>query len=393
MGDIADKMSSIDLLVGAATMSEKKSSRNVFGEADSSSGREKKFTLSWMRGRDYERKRKLVARYGSPSCIRMNGCVVDKELENSADPSHLLVKHDVATLVRDFLRSNKKNISLWKSELERDGVVIIPGVFHSESVQQDVDGLLQLFRSSHREFRNNPKRSFWVNIKNAQFAVPSSDLRYQTKLGAYWWLKKNHPAMLRLKLKIDLYMASLVEALGIAGSHGQHEIGRFGSTILLSAPGCAEQIPHTDYCSDYLNDMEDKSPGYFLMFGGKSGMFLNVWKRTHLCSLVEFPDKLQEHIGKTFKKEMLYVPPYGILVCRGDLVHSGTAHPKEQNISSVRYHLQFDRYLLPVDDVFELREEFIQNIEGDIAIKSSKAAEKRSYKQGGRSRKKKQKRS
>lgn len=339
-------------------------------------GESKEESHSRIDNAEYERMKKAVSRHASPSCIKKNGCVVQEDLKNKLGSENLKTKYEVALLVGGFLKKHKEDLSRWKAELMQEGVVIVPDVFHTKDIQENVEELFRTMRISHRRFIENLSHSPWENIRNAAKKVASSDQRYQTKFGAYWWLKKHCPEKLALKLKIDLFMASLVEALGIAGAHGQHEIPRFGSTILLSAPGCAEQIPHTDYCTGYHDHTDDSSPAYFLMFGGKNGMHLNVWRRSYLTSLVDLPE-LSNHLGETFKKETVYVPPNAIIISRGDLVHSGTAYPRSEKMAGVRYHLQFNRYRLPVGDVFEIRNDFVQNKVGDLTLRGSSAGKKR----------------
>ena len=168
----------LELLDRADLRSDEIEPRNVFGDRRSSPRKEKRCSPAWMRGPDYERMRKLVARYASPSCIKKNGCIVHMDLENTIDPDNLNIKYTVATLVRDFLRKNRASISTWKTELNQEGVVILPGVFHSEGIQKDIEDLMQTFRRSHAEFRQNGKRSCWANITNAKDGDPASDLRY-----------------------------------------------------------------------------------------------------------------------------------------------------------------------------------------------------------------------
>ena len=315
------------------------------------------------------RMRKFIRKYSSPSCIGKNGCKVHRDLQG-ADDENLKMKYEVSTWVREYLKENRESISGWLSDVAEDGLVVLPNVFRREDVQNDAEELLRFFRCSQNILRdiNDQDESFWVTITNAPDGNPRTHLRYQTVKGAYSWLKAKFPQKLRLKLKIDLYMASLTECLGVLGNQGVHESPRYGSTMLLSQPGCAEQIPHTDYASSYFKFSSDKTPGYFLMFGGRNGMRLNIWRGSHLASLTKIPEELQEQLGNTFKKEVLFVSPRDAVICRGDLVHSGTAYPREEKMAGVRYHLMFDREDMQVDDIIEPREEFMRNEKGDLTL-------------------------
>lgn len=326
---------------------------------------------------ELDRMRKNVAKYASPSCIKKNGCKVKFELGGTDEEKNM--KYEVSILVRDFLKRNGPKISEWVSELQQEGCVVLPNVFYTEAIEHDAEELLRFFRCSQNILKDieDEDESFWVHIRNAEDENPETHLRYQTVNGAYLWLKSYYPAKLKLKLKIDLYVASLTEGLGILGNNSQHEISRYGSTLLLSRPGCAEQIPHTDYSSKYFKYTSDLTPGYFVMFGGRNGMSLNIWRGSHLTSVSKIPEELQHQLGKTFKKEVLYVPPGAMLVCRGDLVHSGTAYPKEEKMASIRYHLMFDREDMQVDDVIEPREEFRQNEKGDFTLQIESGKRKR----------------
>ena len=327
-----------------------------------------------------ERWRKSVAKYANPSCINKNGCKVKMDLEGTTNDDGMRTRYEVSILVAEFMRANKTNVSEWISQLSNDGLVLIPNVFFTESIQDDAEDLLWTFRRSQSMLKSiqDPGESFWAHVTNAAREDPKSHLRYMAKKGGYLWLKRFLPEKLKVKHKVDLFLASLVESLGILGTQEQYEISRYGSTLLLSLPGCAEQVPHTDYCWTYFKYTTDRRPAYFLMFGGSSGMKLNVWRGSHLTSITRIPEELQEQLGKTLKKEVLYVPPHAVVVCRGDLVHSGTSYPETEKMASVRYHLTFDREDLAEDDVFQLREEYMQGEEGNLAIVSNGRKRKRS---------------
>ena len=320
----------------------------------------------------FERWRKSIAKYASPSCIKKNGCKVKVDLEGRENLDGLRIRHEVSLLISEFMKRNKRNIPEWLSKLSEDGLVIIPKVFYTNALLSDAEDLLRTFRISQHIFKEmTPDESIWVNIQNAEKQDPKTHLRYQTLKGGYLWMKKFFPEKLKLKHKVDLYMAALTENLGILGNHEQYEISRYGSTILLSLPGCAEQVPHTDYCSNYFKFTSDRRPAYFLMFGGRNGMRINVWRGSHLTSITKIPEELEKQFDRTFQKEELYIPQDAVFIARGDTVHSGTSWPRTEKFASARYHLLFDREDLAVDDLFQLRKEFMQNKQGDLTIRKS----------------------
>ena len=333
-----------------------------------------------------ERWRKCIAKYASPSCIKKNGCKVKTDLEGPNNRDGLRIRYEVSLLVKEFMRANRTSLTTWISDLSNDGLAVIPNVFFTEEIQKDADDLLRAFRCSQNMMKSidDPEESFWVHVTNAAREDPKTHLRYMARKGGYLWLKRLLPEKLKVKHKVDLYLASLVESMGILGTQEQYEISRYGSTLLLSLPGCAEQVPHTDYCWTYFKYTTDRRPAYFLMFGGPSEMKLNVWRGSHLTSITRIPEELQEQLGKTLKKEVLYITPHAVVVSRGDLVHSGTSYPETEKMASVRYHLTFDREDLAEDDLFQLREEYTQGDEGNLMIVSSGSRKRRSPSNSGR---------
>ena len=98
-------------------------------------GASKKESLSRTDNAEYERVTKAVSRHASPSCIKKNGCVVQKDLKNKLGSQNLKTKYEVALLVGGFLKKEKENLSRWKAELMQEGVVIVPDVFHTKDIQ------------------------------------------------------------------------------------------------------------------------------------------------------------------------------------------------------------------------------------------------------------------
>ena len=98
-----------------------------------------------------------------------------------------------------FLKKHKENLSRWKVRL-MEGVVIVPDVFHAKNIQENVEELFRTMKILHRCSIEGLSQSPWENVRNGAKKIASTYQRYQTKFGAYWWLKKHCPEKLAIKI-------------------------------------------------------------------------------------------------------------------------------------------------------------------------------------------------
>jgi hypothetical protein len=191
------------------------------------------------------------------------------------------------------------------------------------------------------------------SISNEDSDNPCSNkLRFQTPRAAFHQhLERKHENLFDIKLRLDMLAAQLLRELGIGeGDTSMHRIPLTGGRILVSAPGCTAQPPHTDY---RVRGSSLDPPSYFVMFAGSEGASLVVWPASH-CLAGFFEHRTaglgSGHPGRRAVAELeillcqqlqshrVRIPPYAALVARGDLVHAGDSLAADKPVN-VRLHI------------------------------------------------------
>jgi hypothetical protein len=156
------------------------------------------------------------------------------------------------------------------------------------------------------------------------------------------------------KLYLDVAGAMLFRALAIEGTMSHHfAIPKTGGRVLLSAPQCPAQPPHTDYRVRSESAAPASNPSYFMVQTGKEAATLLVWQASHYTA-THFEHALQrarlisveevamvkateEKCCEALLPQRMTIPPYSVLVGRGDLVHAGDSY---NGVSpTLRYHI------------------------------------------------------
>ena len=242
-----------------------------------------------------------------------------------------------------------------KYGLLRDlGYVVLDNIFGKETTEEDAvqaacimsrRSVDQLFQHFSLAFENETKAccsgeravACWDKIYN-----DGSDMavRFQTPREAiYQHLERSHPELFEAKLRLDLLLAVLLEELSIEdSSKNSYLIPKTGARLLLGAPGCTPQQPHTDFevrFGEFGACAPD--PSYFMVVTGADWASILAWPSSHrLVSSFDYysstakGDDVIAEIERweaieysAQKPQRVSIPPYSAFVGRGDLVHAG----------------------------------------------------------------------
>jgi hypothetical protein len=95
-----------------------------------------------------------------------------------------------------------------------------------------------------------------LNTEDTTDAARDASLQFQTSVESihHHW-NKSHPDLFKLKLRLDIVAALLLNELRVESSPTcNYRLPNTGGRLLLSAPGCNAQVPHTDYKVRYMED-------------------------------------------------------------------------------------------------------------------------------------------
>jgi ectoine hydroxylase-related dioxygenase (phytanoyl-CoA dioxygenase family) len=155
--------------------------------------------------------------------------------------------------------------------------------------------------------------------------------------------------LFKLKLRLDIVAALLLKELRVESSPTcTYLLPNIVGLLVLSAPGCSAQVPHTDYKVRYTeHGREVVDPSYLVLQTGRENASLLVWPGSHHIA-VEFeryadackskepnPGLLAQNQNtlQTYEKRLcsvlrpqqVKIPPSSAFIGRGDLVDAGDA--------------------------------------------------------------------
>lgn len=269
------------------------------------------------------------------------------------------------------------------SHMNQVGYCVIPDIFSEElsstSVmsRDDVNTLLDFFKATFLKEDgkccDDGPIAFApiLNTEDTTDAARDASLRFQTSMDSiHQHLEKSHPELFRLKLRLDIVAALLLKELRVESSPTcNYRLPNTGGRLLLSAPGCSAQVPHTDYKVRYLeNGREVFDPSYFVIQTGRDNASLLVWPGSHhiaaeferfadACKANEtnpgvlVHDKLtlqtyEKRLCGDLKPQQVHIPPFSAFIGRGDLVHAGDAHNGPEPTVRTHVHCTATRDML-----------------------------------------------
>ena len=116
---------------------------------------------------------------------------------------------------------------------------------------------------------------------------------------------------------------------------------RSGGRFLLTGEGCPRQALHTDFQVEEGSRLSEL-PGYFLIC--TTGEATPLWVVDHSHFFLRRPPQALHVLSRGVVARKVIIPPYSVLIGRGDLQHAGAGHEDNPNPSvrgSIRYHIYF----------------------------------------------------
>ena len=197
------------------------------------------------------------------------------------------------------------------------------------------------------------------------------------------------------RAQFDARLGQIIAALGLVGHDPTvsgvdlMSIPKSGGRFLLTGKGCPRQILHTDFGVEDDRELS-RVPGYFLIC--TSGAETPLWIVDNSHFYLQQSSGLWPYLSKGLVARKVIIPPYSILIGRGDLQHAGAAdidHPNPPVRGCLRYHIYFvphDRKLVDgvhfttgltpdfVDEVPEAEEETVEE-EVEVEVEEEEEVE------------------
>ena len=154
--------------------------------------------------------------------------------------------------------------------------------------------------------------------------------------------KSTHHLM-KLRARLDVRIHFVAGKLLLTGDGEPSVLGnKTGGRFLLTSRNCRRQRLHTDYEAGGKRGGQG-NPGYFVICTGKDQAYLWVFKRSHIA-LEDTSHESLRAWSKVLKVEKVVVPPYSMIIVRGDVMHCGASAEDQEGLEKcIRYHY----YLVP----------------------------------------------
>jgi len=257
--------------------------------------------------------------------------------------------------------------SAHSQELRETGYTVLPQVLLNTTAGEDLRSVLTTFGNRWEGEKPPEQKSDddpWRQIFNSGTKVDKSDAasgagRYTIPVAEQVNdLILNNPDLFAQRERAEAAIGVLFESIVQTGSgEAPLQFPTTGSRLLFHTPNARKQKAHCDFETvSYEENAEAWNPpsedlGYFAMAAGEDGFHLRVWEQGH--KLLFGPPEAVEHIAPTISSRVLFVPPFSVLLVRGDLPHAGVGG--EENAGDewkmrIRLHIYIHRKGRPVLD-------------------------------------------
>lgn len=247
--------------------------------------------------------------------------------------------------------------------LEVGGLCLFENILLSEQNGDEL-GVNDVFQYVEDDFKMNPVESnkrkelqrerdvskLWVPIFNKGQAdmernTPPNERRFQTWP---WKIEKGLPNRIaKRKAAIDILLGCILQEMYPVDEIRDPRVKQFSfssyaSIFLRTCEDTSRQVAHTDFPpveAEGKFAYHQPAPLHylFLMYSGKQAFAIRVWNTSHVEMNIDTskPEKLKE-VAKNMRSKLQIVPPYSVLIGRGDLVHCG-ASGKEIKLAFQNY--------------------------------------------------------
>jgi hypothetical protein len=241
-----------------------------------------------------------------------------------------------------------------RTELRSAGYAILEGILQDTAAGTSLSELLEFFVNRYSG-PGCPRKATdpWKPIVNTsatgrressgRFTVPR--IQYCDELET-----DHRPYALR-KLYVEAILGHIMDKLGLTGQDRSDLAARklffpkTGSRLLMTVEGCKRQLPHLDYAelpptTEPCAIRGDES--YFVMASGADPFVLVIWPYTH--AMMNCSGSTAREISAKWPSRIVKIPPYSVIVARGDLVHAGAASEddEERHSGSREYKYKYN---------------------------------------------------
>ena len=265
-----------------------------------------------------------------------------------------------------------------EKELFDNGFTVLTGVMHDAHLRDRSGAIIApstvapiarlvsmgnatLDKELRREdFTPGEKDAMWDHIYNR--GNHAADLKDRERLASrfmsrcflmsHYLDQQRDRDLLRAKCLVDARLGMIAAKMGIAFGAGVTRtvpsiaMPKTGGRLLATGPECIRQHLHTDCmvrtCFEGGRPRPSPVPGYFMVATGSFTAGLWVVPRSHAAlALPTVP--IREEALKNSKVEFITIPPYSVLIGRGDVAHGGAGF-RDLGIRDgrcMRYHMPF----------------------------------------------------
>ncbi len=216
--------------------------------------------------------------------------------------------------------------------------------------EQEIEQVKRRTRRSGKK-TSESKSSLAVRLTSTSYAM-NAHMEQNNALRGY----------LRLRCLLELRIMQVVSFLHMehsswngsqdrsAGKPPQLESTDSGGRILATGKACVNQAVHYDYVAlgsgKYPNAMQ--YPAYFAIVTGAEGAPLWIFEGSH--KFIYLNDAEKKALGKTLPLPGIEIPPWSLLLCRGDVLHAGAGAKLSKKLRRLRFHFYVLRENVPFAD-------------------------------------------
>jgi len=250
-------------------------------------------------------------------------------------------QQDIESVAGDTSSSRLVYFERARARLDSLGYVVLDGILQPSELSSTIHKLLDSFCNMFVDGQDGA----WGPILNSGSSDQDArggpdEQRFMTPCKAVVEdLEKDSTSTLaRDKAALDVFFAIIAEKLHLEDSTPsldgfekgpKLQFGKTGLRLLLTGSRCERQVPHLDFVypgppledENRFNGTPIPFPDYSFIATGAMGTPLIVRPRSH--AFLNAPHRSAAAIFPLLKPELVWIPPYSVIVCRGDLEHSG----------------------------------------------------------------------
>lgn len=298
----------------------------------------------------------------------VNGKLVDTlraEVAEAAASAYSAQNVSAEFLSRAYFREKRNEIDLV-------GFTILDGIFKSSTTADAIHELLLHFSALFEERLEDAKKNSesgdtrrdpdWTPWCMAMMDGKNSDEEGEKGRGIFITKRKslcddledNNNNLYRKKMIVELGLGICAEGLELRTS-GKDPMAfpSTGTTLVLTGERTKPRAGHTDYevGIDEVNS-PPSPPSYFMMSSGADGFGLVLAPYSHVC--LSHPNRELYRVPM----KRCEVPPYSVLVCRGDVYHHEEGFESNKGL----------QYKFPIRSHIFLKTEQHQSEEGEYVV-------------------------